>query len=757
VSGDRTRTDAGPGGSLVPGLVPFTFDPATGRVLAEITDGLEVLLTSHLVTGLGSSGLSFDRGMQGRTQHVRFERRGPAMTLVRLNRKWRARGTAAEREAGEASFVRSIVWTAPVEEARGGAAVVDITTLLLRDHLGIAPDLAAAGEGTAVVDPARSFADPETSSGHPTHTELSGWITLAVEAPGPKLTELAPDPRSLSFAIRLTLLALPTGFEPRVFDPSSGGYGKGFDDMAAHPADGTAVMLQPRFRATADAPIVFNVDPGIPEPYRSAVVEGGNWWARAFDAAGMPGHYRVRVLPEGVDAFAAGTNMVWWVHRTGRGWSRAAASVDTRTGEIVHANVRLGSQRVHQLTGLFEALLSPYGRPDEQERLAHIEAAVVTRIKHLAAHEIGHALGFVHNYASTTHGTPSVMDYPHPRLRVTRVADGAERIDLDDAYTPSLGEWDVELVRRAYGPEQHAGPRDVPLPFVSDLDGHGPDASVPDGVPWVFGSDPLASLDTILRVREIALREFGEGSVKPGRQLGDLEGRFFQSYLLHRHQAAAVARLIGGASYRYGLVGQAEAGTTPEDPTRQRAALDRLLALLRPEVLRVPSNALRVLTPPSLRFPRSPDAATPAAGPVLDTARAVEIAAGVVLEHCFPAGRLNRLWDQRHAGLDVPTVAGIVDAAWAVVFSAEASAEPAIAAGAGWALARHVVAGLERPALHPWARSEMIDRLRALCSIDAARTTPIERGITGSLLRYCETRQIGELAPTVSAPTGTPL
>ncbi|HEV7950817.1 MAG TPA: DUF5117 domain-containing protein, partial [Glaciihabitans sp.] len=399
-------------GLSVAGLIPFRIEPGTSRVLAEIPDTLDLLLTSHLTTGMGSSGLTFDRGMQGRTQQVRFERHGPMMALVQLNKKWTARGTAAEQEAGDASFVRSIIWSAPIETTHDTTTVVDVTGLLLRDHLGIAEHLASVGEGRAILDRSRSFADVEHSTNHATHTELSAWITFAVDNPGPKLSELASDPHSLSFGIRLSLMALPSGFTPRSFDPASGGYGKGFADMAAHPSDGTAVMLQPRFRVSAEQPIVFNVDPGIPEPYLSAVIEGGNWWAEAFAAAGLDGHYRVQLLPEGVDPFAAGTNMIWWVHRTGRGWSRAAASVDVRTGEILHANVRLGSQRVHQLTALFETLLSPYGRADEAQRLAQIEQAVITRIKHLAAHEIGHALGFVHNYASTTHQVPSVMDYP---------------------------------------------------------------------------------------------------------------------------------------------------------------------------------------------------------------------------------------------------------------------------------------------------------------------------------------------------------
>ena len=753
-----------PAGEQIVGLVPFWTDPATSRVYATLPDRLELLLTSHLMTGMGSSGITFDRGMQGRTQQVVFERRGSVMTLVQLNKKWVAHGEPAEVEVGAASFVRSVIWSAPIEQTLDGTSTVDITTLVLRDHLGIADDLApstdskvkldASGEGKLTLDPTRSFVDPSTSSNHPTHTELSAWITFAVDNPGPRVRELATDPHSLTFGIRLSLVAMPVGFSPRSFDPASGGFGKGVTNLAAHPTEGTETLLQPRFRTDGNHTIVFNVDPGIPEPYLSAAVEGGNWWAEAFAAAGLPSKYRVQVLPEGIDPFAAGTNMVWWVHRTGRGWSRAAASIDIRTGEIIHANVRLGSQRIHQLTSLFEALLSPYGRPDEAERNALIESTIVTPIKHLAAHEIGHALGFVHNYASTNHRVPSVMDYPHPRLDVTD--EGT--ISLANAYTPALGEWDYELVRRAYAPAHLAGPASDPLPFVSDLDGHGPDAAAADGVPWTFGADPEESLAVVLRARSIALGEFGEGTVKPGRQLGEIEGRFYLVYLLHRHQAHAVARQIGGVHYNYGLVGGARAGTRVVPPAQQREALATVVALLSPEVLDVSPAVLSTVTPPSLRSARSADAATPLAGPLFDSTRAAEIAAGVVLEHCFAPGRLNRLWDQRVAGLDVPSVSEIVEVTFAAALALQASGTAAAAAGAAWAFGRWLVWSASAERLHPWVRAEMLETVRALClAAEQTDSKPLVAPVMAALLRFVDTGQAGALGTVATAPLGIPL
>ena len=43
-------------------------------------------------------------------------------------------------------------------------------------------------------------------------------------------------------------------------------------------------------------------------------------------------------------------------------------------------------------------------------------AMSLARIRQLSAHEIGHTLGFAHNFAASTYGRASVMDYPAPSV-----------------------------------------------------------------------------------------------------------------------------------------------------------------------------------------------------------------------------------------------------------------------------------------------------------------------------------------------------
>ena len=58
------------------------------------------------------------------------------------------------------------------------------------------------------------------------------------------------------------------------------------------------------------------------------VVTGGNWWREGFARIGLPEVYRVEVLPDDVDRHDPAANVVWWVHRAGRGWSRGAGLTD---------------------------------------------------------------------------------------------------------------------------------------------------------------------------------------------------------------------------------------------------------------------------------------------------------------------------------------------------------------------------------------------------------------------------------------------
>ena len=106
-------------------------------------------------------------------------------------------------------------------------------------------------------------------------------------------------------------------------------------------------------------PIIYYLDPGAPEPIRSALLDGARWWNQAFEAAGYRDAFRVELLPEGVSPLDIRYNVINWVHRSTRGWSTGGSVSDPRTGEIIKGVVTLGSLRIRQDYMIAEGLLSP--------------------------------------------------------------------------------------------------------------------------------------------------------------------------------------------------------------------------------------------------------------------------------------------------------------------------------------------------------------------------------------------------------------
>ncbi|MFJ4624006.1 zinc-dependent metalloprotease [Streptomyces sp. NPDC088812] len=715
-------------------------DPAGERLLIGVRRfDAPFLLIAALGTGIGTSRLLPDRGRPGKVRVASFRRVGPRVLLVQHNKHHLAHGDAAARRAGEESFAVSALWSAPVLREEDGAVVVDAGTLAVADHQDLITHLTESGQGEHTLDRDHSVPLLEQSFSREGRTRLSALLTLRGPGTGAALREVVPDARSVSFVQHLHVLPLPEPALPaRRYHPGSGAYGIGHADHARlGDGESPTVRLQPRFRlepldpsapvTPVRRPVVFLVDPAIPEPLRSAVVEGGNWWRAGFDSAGFTDAFRVEVADEDADLHDPAVNAVWWVHRAGRGWSLGAGLTDPRTGEIVVGRVRLGSQRVEQVRALGEALLTPYGRPDQDERLAAVEEMVLARLRQLAAHEIGHALGFMHNYASTHHPKPSVMDYPQARLDLTE--DG--EIDVSGAYAEGLGPWDHFLVTHAYGrfPGRDeetalAGLRrsaaESGLVYVTDEDGHGPHAAHADAVPWVTGGDALDALDRILKVRRAALAGFTTGAVPPDRQSGELQERAALLHLLHRHETQAVARLLGGVRYGYTWAGDPDVGTRPVAAAAQRAALARLASLLRTEELALPPAVLDVLTPPAIRHEPTDQYLAGRAGRIFDPLAAVAAAVSVVAEPLFEPTRLNRLAWQHSVDPEVPGVTDVLEAVFAATWlrddpvDAGITGADAVAGTAGWTVLHHLFAILAGGVPHAAVDAAVRHALRSL-------------------------------------------
>ncbi|HYZ49075.1 MAG TPA: zinc-dependent metalloprotease, partial [Sphingomonas sp.] len=593
------------------GLIPLNVDRKSGRLLATLpapdAEGVSgrFIYTSALETGLGSAPLGLDYALNSGSRLLVFRRVGKKVVAEIENPRFRASGASADEQAGvRRSFATSTIWMGDVAaENADGSFLVDLSGFVARDDLGIARRLKEQEGGDYKLVPELSVADPNAARAFPKNVELVGRLTFTSAKPGPEVENIAPADGNVTLIVRHSLIALPEpGYVPRRRDPRAASIATQVVDFGAPLGSQIVYELATRFRlektdpnaarSPVKKPIVFYIDRAAPEPIRTALVEGVAWWREAFDAAGLVDAFRVEILPAGVDPLDIRYNVVNWVNRATRGWSYGQPIADPRTGEIVKGQVLLGSLRVRQDMIIYQALVGAglTGSGDPNDPIA----AALARIRQLGAHEVGHALGFAHNFAASTQGRYSVMDYPAPRVRLV---DG--KPDLTDAYGVGIGPWDKFMVAWLYGARTDADAAPVMtaglaqgLRFVPDQDARAADAAHPLGSLWDDAADPVAELRRVMGVRQAAVARFGPAALKAGDPQSQLRRAFVPIWLLHRYQVEAASKLLGGVDFTYAVNGDGTGEAKPVAPARQREALDALLDTLSPAALTVPAQLL---------------------------------------------------------------------------------------------------------------------------------------------------------------------
>lgn len=643
------------------GYYDLYWDADQGRLIVRIDNFNEPFLyQSSMARGVGSNDLGLDRGQLGATRVVQFERSGPKILLVENNLDYRAQSDNADEQAAvDESFARSVVWGFEALGERDGSVYVDATEFFIRDAHRIGARLEQSGEGSFTANSSRSAIYMPNTKAFPDNSEVEAIVTFTGKPTGQWLWTVTPDAESFSVHLHHSFIRLPDdGYEPLAFEPRSGFFGRRFQDYATPVGDSLVGTLIARHRlekkdpsaAVSEAvePIIYYVDRGAPEPIRTALIEGAAWWNQAFEAAGYQDAFQVQLLPADADPMDVRYNIIQWVHRSTRGWSYGSSITDPRTGEIMKGKVTLGSLRVRQDYLIAEGLVAPYD--DEEKPDIPMEMALA-RIRQLSAHEVGHTLGIQHNMAASSQGRTSVMDYPHPLIQF----DDSGNINLDEAYAVGIGEWDKRVIIYGYqdfpddvdasaGRDQiMADTIESGLVYVSDGDSRAIGTAHPLGNLWDNGADSIAELNNLLRVRAYAMGRMSERNIRPGRPMATLEEVLVPIYLIHRFQLIAVGKLVGGETFNYALRGDGQAISTPVSADRQRAAIDALINTLRPSVLRIPDNVLRLIPPRPPGHPKSRETFPGDTGAIFEQYGAAKSAATLSLEVLLEPSRAARL------------------------------------------------------------------------------------------------------------------
>ena len=641
------------------GYFNYFYDDAKDKLYLEIDlNGRDFLYVNSLAAGIGSNDIGLDRGQLGNERIVRFEKHGQKLMLMQPNQDYRAVSqNPDEVKSVQEAFASSILWGFSIVAQNDTHYLIDLSDFLLRDSHRISNRLAQTKQGNYKIDPTRSALHQPNIMNFPQNTEFEATLTFTGEPIGAYIRSVAPSADAVTVRTHHSFIQLPDDkYVPRDFDPRSGFYNISFQDYATPVASSLVKRfiarhrlekLNPEFeKSEVIEPIIYYLDRGAPEPIRSALMEGAQWWNQAFEAAGFINAFQVKLLPIGAHPMDIRYNMIQWVHRSTRGWSYGSSVVDPRTGEIIKGQVSLGSLRVRQDFLIAQGLLNEYSQSN-----GPLMALVLARLRQLAAHEVGHTLGIMHNYAASSNNRASVMDYPHPLVKLT----SAGEIDLSDAYDINIGEWDIAAIKFGYtqftkGTDESSALNEIiktahreGLLYITDRDARAANGAHPVAHLWDGGASATNELNRMMAVREKVLLNLSDNSLPKGEPYSSLEEILVPMYLFHRYQIEAASKVIGGLDYTYSVKGDDQLKTALLDPSLQIDALQALINTLQPKALMLPKKLLIQIPPKAPGYNRGRESFISKTGPVFDYYSAVETAAEMSLTFLLNAERANRL------------------------------------------------------------------------------------------------------------------
>jgi len=457
--------------------------------------GKPLFLSPKLATGIGEAGvlggLMQSRYAQvGRPQWVEFRKVQQQVQLVAVNSAYTAASGTPQAKAVQAAFSPSLLAAVPLAsapDAKTGAVLIDASALWLNDVLGLALQLQRSYRQSYGFDARQSTVSQARSSEQAAVFEVNqhfATASIAVPAPGaPPGTPVStvptavPDPRSLFVQVHYTLTPLPEQpMQRRKADQRVGYFTSSVadftDDLARTPRqqfinrwrlekkDPNAPLSPPL------QPIVFWLDPTLPDAYRATITEGVLAWNQAFEAIGFQNAIEVRTPPTDTpfDTLQTGHASIRWMTNAQPAFGAIGPShVDPRSGEILDAHIALeslSSRAVRMVRSQYLSTSSPPldGSADTAphapatlrlQSMAHahdaddtcmhadtaaeqltlgldvlaaqgaldpdspeVRAFVLAYLKDTTMHEVGHTLGLRHNFRASRWLTAAELDDP---------------------------------------------------------------------------------------------------------------------------------------------------------------------------------------------------------------------------------------------------------------------------------------------------------------------------------------------------------
>jgi len=643
------------------GYLDFYYDENIDKIFLQINKlENEFLYMRSLSEGIGSNDIGLDRGQLGGGVVVYFKKTGNKILLIQPNQDYRAiTDNIEEKKSVKEAFAKSVLHGFIIKEQKNGFYLVDATNFFMQDAHGVSKILATKKQGSYSLDISKSAFNIDRTKAFPKNVEFDVLLTFKGTPKSYDIRSVSPNASLVSVNQHHSFIELPDkGYQPRKFDTRSGGYSMSYLDYATPINKSIKKRYIYRHRlekkdpnsiiSEAKEPIIYYLDRGTPEPVRSALLDGGRWWNQAFESIGYKNAFQMKMLPQGADPLDIRYNMVQWVHRSTRGWSYGASISDPRTGEIIKGHVSLGSLRIRQDFLIAQALKASYKNDSINDDFALKMA--IARIRQLSAHEIGHTLGFAHNFAASTNGRSSVMDYPHPKFSLKE-----GEIDFSNVYDTKIGAWDKVTVAYFYQDfpskkEEDEGLKSIlekatldGLKYLSDSDARPKGSASISAHLWDNGGSIYDELYNVLKIRKTAIENFSVDNIKLDEPYSVLEDLFVPLYFFHRYQTEATVKLIGGLEYNYAVKGDNQTIVKQVSGISERIALQAVLQTLSVDEIAIPKEKLKLFPPRAMGYDRTRESFSTKLGVAFDAFSAVETASEMTLSLLLHPERASRL------------------------------------------------------------------------------------------------------------------